>query len=363
MNYTIDFYEYDIDKEKKIDENFKNYIYEKKQEQIIAEKFMKSFLLYNSNLIFFFMDEKENKDYLENIINNYEFNEQIYIIHSISYGNKNDLIKTFKNFSEATHTNFNTKNTSNKREKYYIETILDNPIENKQKQIIHYLYYEDKEDENEDLFNTMMAKFKTANEDKIKFIELFKKHLKLFLDQIFDEKTNKKTKKENITFDGGKNEFTLNNDLKLKDKILIGDLINEHEIKNKLIGYYNCEQNNIKLSLETNILDTDNIKIKGEKKNGYNIIDLEIKNENFEDKNEKVLYNLFKGEKIKDKIYIPLENGNIDKFYNNKTQLENGIFSIEFPLTVFDNQTYTVALNSEESEDNNNDEEEEDEDD
>jgi len=206
----------------------------------------------------------------------------------------------------------------------------------------------------------MMAKFKTANEDKIKFIELFKKHLKLFLDQIFDEKTNKKNKKENITFDGGKNEFTINYDLQLeKDKILIGDLINEHEIKNKLFGYYNCEQNNIKLSLESNIYKTDNIKIKGEKKNDYNIIELEINNKNFEDKKEKVLYNLFKEEKINDKIYIPLENGTIEKFYNNKTQLENGIFNIEFPLTVFDNQTYTVALNEEESEDNNNNDEEE----
>ena len=69
--------------------------------------------------------------------------------------------------------------------------------------------------------------------------------------------------------------------------------------------------------------------------------------------------------KINEKIYIPLDKGNIDKFYNNNNELKYGYFKINFPLTVFDNQTYTVQL-QEESEDKeriedeeNNEEEEE----
>ena len=65
MNFTIDNYEYKINEEEfkimKNDDEKNKYIYEKKQEMKIGQKFMKSFISNNSNLVIFFIDENEKK--------------------------------------------------------------------------------------------------------------------------------------------------------------------------------------------------------------------------------------------------------------------------------------------------------------
>ena len=188
MNYTIDQYEFNIDEKEiknKKDDDINKYIYEKRQEMKIAQKFMNSFISNYSDLVIFFMDENENKNYLEKIIKNYELEEQIYIIHYITDNRmEKSLMKQFEKFSSATHTNFPSGNKAKKAEKYYIEEILSNKCENKNKQIIHYIYYEYEKDRNEDLFNTINAKFKTANSNTVNFIDILKNHLVLYLNQI-----------------------------------------------------------------------------------------------------------------------------------------------------------------------------------
>ena len=343
MNFTIDNYEYKINEEEfkkmKNDDEKNKYIYEKKQEMKIGQKFMKSFISNNSNLVIFFIDENEKKNYIEKIIKTYEFDQQLYIIHCISDKNKErDIIKKLDNFSSATHTNFPSKNNTKKGEKYYIEDILDNKCENKKKQIIHYIYYENEKEKyrNEDLFNTINAKFKTANSNIVNFMKIFKNHLELYLNQIYQKKVD--IKEEN-------NLFKIRYYSKIKNDI-IGDLIKEKEEQNIIKGFYNSLTNNMIFSMES---ITDDIKIKGEKKNGYNILDIYKNIGQLKEKD--ILFSSITNKTKNDKIYIPIDKGNIDKFNTNNKVLKDGYFQIIFPLTVFDNQTYTVMLEEEEESD------------
>ena len=88
--------------------------------------------------------EKKGSNNIININKNNEDLKEKDILYSSIKNKKmeNSLIKQFENFSSATHTNFPSGNKSKKAEKYYIEEILYNKCENKNKQIIHYIYYE-----------------------------------------------------------------------------------------------------------------------------------------------------------------------------------------------------------------------------